>query len=46
MRLEDREIRIVAPRHLVKHAQDMVRHYIPRGRLLSDELLAERRSER
>ncbi len=45
MRLEDGEIRIVTPRHLLKHAQDLIRHYIPQGRLLSDELLAERRLE-
>ncbi len=43
IRLEDGEIRIFTPRQTVKHAQELVRHYIPQGRLLSDELLAERR---
>jgi len=45
MRLEGGEVRIFTPRQAVKHAQELVRHYIPQGRLLSDELLAERRSE-
>ncbi|MHB8600916.1 MAG: AbrB/MazE/SpoVT family DNA-binding domain-containing protein [Ktedonobacteraceae bacterium] len=45
MRLEDGEIRIVTPQSQLKHAQDLIRHYIPQGRLLSDELLAERRLE-
>ncbi len=45
MRLEHGEIRIFTPRQAVKHAQELVHHYIPQGRLLSDELLAERRLE-
>ncbi len=46
MRLENGEIHIAAHRHLVKHAQELIRQYIPQGRSLSDELLAERRSDR
>lgn len=45
MCLADGEVRIIAPRLTVKHAQKLVRHYIPQGCLLSDELLAERRLE-
>ncbi|MEO8972232.1 MAG: AbrB/MazE/SpoVT family DNA-binding domain-containing protein [Ktedonobacteraceae bacterium] len=45
MRLEDGEVRIFTPRQAVKHAQELIRHYIPQGRILSDELLAERRLE-
>jgi AbrB family looped-hinge helix DNA binding protein len=45
LRLKDGEIRIVTPRHAIKHAQDLIRYYIPQGRLLSDELVAERRLE-
>ena len=45
MRLENGEVRIFTPHQAVKHAQELVRRYIPQGRLLSDELLAERRLE-
>lgn len=45
LRLEGGEVRIFTPRQAVKHAQELVRQYIPQGRLLSDELLAERRLE-
>ena len=45
MRLENGEVRIFTPHQAVKHAQELVRQYIPLGRLLSDELLAERRLE-
>ena len=37
MRLVDGEVRIFAPLQAVKHAQKLVRHYIPQGRLLSHE---------
>ena len=39
------EIRIFTLYRAVKHTQELVRQYIPQGRLLSDELLAERRLE-
>lgn len=45
MRLENGEVRIFTPRQAVKHAQELIRQYIPQGRSLSDELLAERRLE-
>ena len=45
MRLENGEIRIFTLHRAVKHTQELVRQYIPQGRLLSDELLAERRLE-
>ena len=45
MRLENGEVRIFTPRQAVKHAQELIRNYIPQGRFLSDELLAERRLE-
>ena len=45
MRMENGEVRIFTPRQAVKHAQELVRQYVPPGRLLSDELLTERRLE-
>lgn len=43
--LEDGEVRIFTPEQAIKHAQELVRRYIPEGRSLSDELIAERRME-
>lgn len=43
--LEDGEVRIFTPEQAIKHAQEIVRRFIPEGRLLSDELIAERRME-
>ena len=43
--LEDGEVRIFTPQRAVKHAQELVRRYIPEGRDLSEELLRERREE-
>ena len=45
LRLEDGEVRIYTPEQAIKHAQEIVRRYIPEGRSLSDELIAERRME-
>lgn len=45
LRLEDGEVRIFTPRQAIKRVQELVRHYVPQGRSLSEELLAERRSE-
>ena len=45
LRLEDGEVRVFTPRQAIKRAQELVRRYIPQGRSLSEELIAERRSE-
>lgn len=43
--LENGEIRIVSSRQAVARAQTLLRHYIPKGRSLSEELIKERREE-
>ena len=43
--LEDGEIRVVSTRQAVARAQTLVRHYVPKGRSLSEELIKERREE-
>ena len=45
MTLEDGEIRVVSTRQAAARAQALVRRYIPKGRDLSEELIAERREE-
>jgi len=45
VRIEDGEIRIVGVRQAVSKAQEIVRHHVPNGRSLVDELLAERRGK-
>ncbi len=45
LRLEDGEVRIFTPREAIRKAQKLVRSYLPEGRSLSDELIAERRLE-
>jgi len=45
LRLEDGKIRIFAPQKAIRKAQELVREYLPEGRSLSDELIAERRLE-
>ena len=45
LRLEDGEIHISTPQQAIKNAQDLLRRYLPEGRSLSDELIAERRLE-
>jgi bifunctional DNA-binding transcriptional regulator/antitoxin component of YhaV-PrlF toxin-antitoxin module len=42
---EDGEAHILTLQQAIKRAQEQVRRYIPRGRSLSDELIAERRTE-
>jgi AbrB family looped-hinge helix DNA binding protein len=42
-RVEDGEVRISTIRSRVRHAQERVRHLVPSGTLVSDELSAERR---
>jgi len=43
--LREGEVRILTPASAVKHAQSLVRRYVPRGRSLSKELISERRLE-
>jgi AbrB family looped-hinge helix DNA binding protein len=43
--LEEGGIRILTPREAARRAQAVVRSYIPAGRRLADELIAERRQE-
>ena len=45
LRLEEGQLRLITRRQAVKEAQELVRQYIPEGRSLVDELIAERRSE-
>ena len=43
--LTDGEVRILTPDQAVRRAQAIVRHHIPEGRRLSEELIKERRLE-
>ena len=43
--LEDGSLRVSTLNQAIKRAQELVRRYIPEGRSLSDELIAERRAE-
>jgi AbrB family looped-hinge helix DNA binding protein len=43
--LEEGSVRMLTPREAVRRAQALVRAYVPKGRSLSDELIAERRRE-
>jgi antitoxin PrlF len=45
LRLEDGTLRIITPGQAIKHAQELLRPYLPQGRSLSDELIAERHTE-
>ncbi|HZQ98930.1 MAG TPA: AbrB/MazE/SpoVT family DNA-binding domain-containing protein [Chloroflexota bacterium] len=45
IRLEDGELRLTSRRAAIRRAQRILRQYIPEGRSLSDELIAERRRE-
>ena len=45
LRLEDGAVRIYTVRAAIRHAQELVRQYIPEDRSLVDELIAERRAE-
>ena len=45
LRLEDGEIRLLSLAQAIRRAQTTVRRYVPEGRSLSDELIAERRAE-
>lgn len=43
--LEEHEVRVVAPRQALKHAQTLVRQFVSKGRTLADELIQDRRQE-
>ena len=43
--LEEGEVRLLTLERAIKRAQDLVRSYIPEGRILTKELLQERREE-
>ena len=43
--LEADGIRITHSKDIIRQAQNMVRRYIPAGRMLSEELIQERRKE-
>ena len=43
--LEEGALRIYTPSQAIKHAQGLLRPYLPRDRSLSDELIVERRKE-
>jgi AbrB family looped-hinge helix DNA binding protein len=45
LRLENGTLRIFTPDRAIKYAQELLRPYLPEGRSLSDELIAERRLE-
>jgi len=43
--LGDNDIRVLTPQEAIRRAQALVRKYVPEGRMLSDELIADRRRE-
>ena len=43
--LEENSLRVLTPKEGIRRAQALVRSYIPKGRSLSDELVADRRKE-
>lgn len=45
LRLEDGAIHLFTIERAIRHAQELARSYIPEGRSLADELIAERRQE-
>ncbi|MCH8973472.1 MAG: AbrB/MazE/SpoVT family DNA-binding domain-containing protein [Chloroflexi bacterium] len=45
LRIEDGELRAWTFEHAVRKSQEIIHKYIPPGRSLVDELIAERRSE-
>ena len=42
--LEEKNLRVSTPQEAIRRAQALVRKYVPEGRLLSDELIADRRA--
>lgn len=45
IKLVNGEVRIFTLKQAIKRAQEIVRRYVPEGRSLSDELIAERQEE-
>lgn len=45
IQIVDGEMRIFTLAQAIKRAQDIIRRYVPEGRSLSNELIAERRQE-
>jgi AbrB family looped-hinge helix DNA binding protein len=45
LRLAEGTLRIFTPMQAIQYAQELLRPYLPEGRSLSDELIAERRLE-
>ena len=45
LRMEDGAFRMLTPRQAIEYAQELLRPYMPEGRSLSEELIAERRQE-
>jgi bifunctional DNA-binding transcriptional regulator/antitoxin component of YhaV-PrlF toxin-antitoxin module len=45
LHLEKGSLRIFTPRQAIEYAQELLHPYLPEGRCLSDELIAERRLE-
>jgi len=43
--LEEQSVRMLTPREAIRRAQAVVRSYVPEGKRLSDELIAQRRRE-
>lgn len=43
--LEDGELRLITPARALQRIQAIVRRYVPKGVLLSEELIRERREE-
>jgi len=43
--LKEGEVRLLPPAQAVKRAQALVRRFVPKGRMLSNELIKERRRE-
>ena len=43
--LSDGEVRMFTRREAIRRAQDLVRRYFPEGRMLSEELIRERKIE-
>lgn len=45
LHLKDGVLRIFTPQQAIEYEQELVRPYMPEGRSLSEELIAERRKE-
>jgi len=43
--LDDGEVRVLALDEAIRRAQEVVSRYVPSGRSLADELIADRRAE-